>query len=232
MRRPATAPSRDCGIRAGAGSVPESRTAVLRLKRERIIAVARDLFHEHGINNTRLDAVADKLDVTKPVIYSHFSSKSQLLAEICWQGIRASLDVLNRVIATDESATDKVQALVRNFMLAVLQNQKNIAIYTREQKHLAPGDAEAVNRLRREFDGKLHALLQGGVETGEFVVGDAQLASLCIGGMVSWSSVWYRPGGRLTPAEAADRISDLVLAMVQARPVRRRKPRGVACAVG
>ena len=231
MRRPAKTPSRGSGIPAGADSGPQGRAAVLRLKRERIIAVAGDLFHEHGFNNTTLDAVAQQLDVTKPFIYSHFSSKSQLLAEICSHGIRASLDVLNRVIATDDSATDKVRALVRDFMLAVLQNQKNIAIYTREQKHLAPGDAEAINRLRREFDGTFHALLQRGVETGEFVVGDAQLASLAIGGIVSWSSVWYRPDGRLTPSETADRISELVLAMVQARPARRRKAASVACAV-
>lgn len=197
-------------------------------KRERIIAVASDLFDQHGFGNTTLDAVAEKLSVTKPFIYSHFSSKSQLLAEICSHGIRASLDVLNRVVATEGTATDKVQALVRDFMLAVLQNQKNIAIYTREHKHLAPKDAEAINRLRREFDGKFHALLQQGVTTGEFVVADAQLASLAIGGIVSWSYIWYRPHGRLTPAETADRISELVLAMVQAKPARRKGARSAA----
>jgi AcrR family transcriptional regulator len=207
------------------------RVAVLRLKRERIVAAASDLFYSDGFGNTTLDAVARQLNVTKPFIYSHFSSKSQLLAEICSHGIRASLDVLNRVLATDDSPTDKLQALVRDFLLAVLRNQKNIAIYTRETKHLAPADAEAINGLRREFDGKFHALLRQGADSGEFVVGDAQLASLAIGGIVSWSYVWYRPDGRLPPAEAADRICDLVLAMVQAGPARRKKARGVACTV-
>lgn len=204
------------------------RAAAQRLKRERIVAVAGDLFDEHGFGNTTLDAVAAQLNVTKPFIYSHFSSKSQLLAEICSHGIRESLAALDRVMATGDSATGKLQSLVRDFMLAVLRNQKNIAIYTREHKHLAPRDAEAINALRREFDARFHALLQEGARTGEFVVGDAHLAALSIGGIVSWSHVWYRPDGRLTPAQTADGISDLVLAMVQARPARRLKTRAAA----
>ena len=55
---------------------------------------------------------------------------------------------------------------------------------------------------------------------GEFSVDDVQLASLAIGGIVSWSYVWYRPKGRLSPAETADCVADLVMAMVQ--PARRR----------
>lgn len=206
------------------------RAAGAQLQRERIAAAAGDLFYQHGFGNTTLDAVARELDVAKPFIYSHFASKSQLLAEICSHGIRASLDVLNRVLATGDSCTDKLQVLVRDFTLAVLKNQKNIAIYTREAKHLAPRDAEAINRLRREFDAKFHALLDEGAGNGEFIVGDAQLAALAIGGIVSWSYVWYRPEGRLSPADTAERISEMALAMVQARPSRRRKARGVAYA--
>lgn len=179
------------------------RDAVSRLKRARIIAVAADLFYDYGFGNTTMDAVAKKLNVTKPFIYAHFGSKSELLTEIFSGGIRASLDVLNRVVASDEAATDKVHALVRDFMLTVLQNQKNIAIYTRERKHLSLKDAEAINAMRREFDNTFHALLQEVVAAGEFVVDDTQLASLAIGGIVSWSYVWYRPNGRLTSRQTA-----------------------------
>ena len=110
-------------------------------------------------------------------------------------------------------------------MLTVLQNQKNIAIYTHERKHLSLKDAEAINAMRREFDNTFHALLQEGVAAGEFVVDDTQLASLAIGGIVSCSYVWYRPNGRLTSGQTADRIAELVLAMVQAKPARRKRAR-------
>ena len=201
------------------------RDAVSRLKRERIIATAVDLFYTSGLGNTTLEAVADKMGVTKPFIYSHFRSKSELLAEICSRGIRASLDALDRAVASPGSATDKMQNLARDFMLAVLANQAHIAIYNREEKHLSPQDREGINAMRREFDRKFCALLTEGVAAGEFIVDDVQLASLAIGGIVSWSYVWFRPDGRLTQAETADRVADLVLAMVQAKPSRRKRVR-------
>ena len=201
--------------------VEDIRDAVTRLKRERIITTAVGLFHNNGLGNTTLEAVAEKMNVTKPFIYSHFKSKGDLLAEICAQGIRASLDVVNKVAALESSAAEKMQSMARDFMLAVLENQGHIAIYTREQKHLAKADSDAIDDMRREFDRKVCALINDGVATGEFVVDDVQLASLAIGGIVSWSYVWYRPNGRLTRLETADRIADLVMAMLQAKPAPR-----------
>lgn len=211
------------------GNVPEDiRDAVSRLKRERIIATAVELFYHNGLSNTTLEAVADKMKVTKPFIYAHFKSKSDLLAEICSRGIRASLDSLNRVVASEGSATDKVQALAREFMLAVLANQAHIAIYNREEKHLSQEKRDAINQMRRDFDRKLRELLGEGVAAGEFLIDDVQLASLAIGGIVSWSYVWYRPNGRLTQAETAERVADLVLAMIRATPSRRTHARAAA----
>jgi TetR/AcrR family transcriptional regulator, cholesterol catabolism regulator len=201
------------------------RDAVSRLKRERIIATAVGLFYKQGLSNTTLEAVAKKMNVTKPFIYSHFKSKTDLLAEICSRGIRAALDALNRVVASQGTPTDKVYALTREFMLAVLSNQAHIAIYNREEKHLSQADSDAINDMRREFDRKFCELLDEGVKAGEFVVDDVQLCSLAIGGIVSWSYVWYRPNGRLTQAETADRVADLVMAMIRAKPTRRRRAR-------
>ena len=208
--------------------IEDIRDAVSRLKRERIISTAVDLFYHHGLGNTTLEAVAEKMNVTKPFIYSHFKSKNHLLAEICSRGIRASLDALNRVVASDGTATEKIEALAHDFMLAVLENQRHIAIYTREEKYLSAEDSEAINSMRREFDRKICALLTEGVTNGEFVVDDVQLAALAIGGIVSWASVWYRSHGRLTPAQTATHIADLVLAMIQAKPARRKRTRTLA----
>ena len=208
-------------VPADASPVEDIRDAVTRLKRERIIATAVDLFHNNGLGNTTLEAVAEKMNVTKPFIYSHFKSKGDLLAEICAHGIRASLEVVNRVAASEASATEKMKTMARDFMLAVLENQGHIAIYTREQKHLAKVDSDAIDDMRREFDRKVNGLLNEGVASGEFVVDDVQMASLAIGGIVSWSYVWYRPNGRLSRLETAERIADLVMAMVQAKPARR-----------
>jgi TetR/AcrR family transcriptional regulator, cholesterol catabolism regulator len=194
------------------------RDEVAALKRERTIAAAADLFYDRGYENTTLDAVGERLGVTKPFIYAHFGAKSELLAEICARGISAALRAMDGVLALDHAApTEKLALLGRRFVTAVLESQKHIAIFAREEKNLLPRDFERISAMRRDFDRKLVALLNEGVRRGEFRIADPRLAALAIGGMVSWAYVWYRPNGRLGLSELADEMSDLVLALAQAK---------------
>jgi AcrR family transcriptional regulator len=171
--------------------------------------------------------VAEAISVTKPFIYSHFKSKNDLLAEICSRAIRVSHEALNRVFAADISPTEKLYTIARDFMLTVLQHQAHAVIYSREEKELAPEDRDAINALRRGFDRRFSALLEEGVASGEFTVDDVPLTALAIGGIVGWAPVWYRPGGRLSQIEASERVAVLVLAMVQAKSLKKRKPKGL-----
>jgi TetR/AcrR family transcriptional regulator, cholesterol catabolism regulator len=191
---------------------------IVALKRERIISAAVSLIYERGYENTTLDAVGESLGVTKPFIYSHFDSKSDLLAEICSRGIKASLHAIDSVEdhARGHSVRERLRMVAERFVVAVLESQKHIAIFSREEKNLLPADFRRISGYRREFDKKLTALLDEGVGSGEFSCFDTRIASLAIGGLVSWAYVWYRPHGRLTLQEVAAQISELILAMVHA----------------
>lgn len=197
------------------------RDEIATLKRERIIAAAVELFYERGYENTTLDAVAERLGVTKPFIYAHFPSKGELLAEICARGIASALAAMDSVRALELPPSGRLAELGRRFVTAVLENQKHIAIFAREEKNLLAADFARISEMRRDFDRKLTALLAEGIERGEFRIADPRLAALAIGGMVSWAYVWYRPNGRLSLAELAEEMSALVLAMVQAGPAER-----------
>jgi AcrR family transcriptional regulator len=200
------------------------RDAVSNLKRERIIAVAVEFFYSDGFNNTTLEAVAEAMKVTKPFIYSHFASKSQLLAEICGRGMRASLDAVQKAVSLGGSPTERLRSMAHEFTLAVLTEHAYISIYKREEKHLSAKDCEAIIRLRREFDREFAAVLKEGADAGEFNVDDVNLAAMAIVGMVCGVSVWYRPAERLPPAETAENIAALVLKMVGAKTARSRRP--------
>jgi len=50
--------------------------------RQRIQDVARDLFARHGVQRTSLQDIADKLGITKPALYYHFSSREELVRSI------------------------------------------------------------------------------------------------------------------------------------------------------
>jgi len=201
---------------------PTIRDEMIALKRERIIESAIELFYAHGYENATLEAVAERLSVTKPFIYSYFKSKTDLLGEICGRGIRASLDAIKKVVQADLPPTEQVRQLSREFVTAVLRHQKAIAIFAREEKNLARQDFLRISDMRRDFDHTLSALLERGVHAGEFDISDTRIAALAIGGMVSWAYVWYRPAGRLGAEQISQEIANLILSMLRAKPRRAR----------
>jgi TetR/AcrR family transcriptional regulator, cholesterol catabolism regulator len=199
------------------------RDAVARLKRDRIVAAAVDLFYRQGYERTTLEEVADALNVTKPFIYAHFASKADLLAEICSRAIRHVHGALNQILTQADTCAERLERIVREFLLAVLDNQPHAVIYSREETELKPADRDAINGLRRSFDRKLVELLEAGVQAGEFKIQDIGVTALAIGGIVGWAPVWYRPNGRLGKAELTQKLAALVLNMVQAGPTSTRK---------
>jgi AcrR family transcriptional regulator len=198
----------------------DMREAISKLKRERILATAVDLFYRQGYGKTTLEQVASELQVTKPFIYAHFASKNELLAEICSRAIQLAHESLNRALAKDASVTERLETVVGDFLRAVLDHQPNAMIYSREEKELAQKDRDAINQLRREFDHRLVELMEQGVASGEFQVTDVHLTALAIGGIVGWAPVWFRANGRLSLDAVVTQLVALVLNMVRSNASR------------
>jgi AcrR family transcriptional regulator len=193
------------------------REEILAYKRERILEEAVKLFYERGFTGTTLDDIAAELGVTKPFIYTHFRSKVELLAALCKPTIEMSLAAVEEAAAMGGTPTERLYRAVVDFTRVVLSRQSNIAIYFREEKSLAPEALAEINALRRKFDHVLTGLLEEGAAAGEFELEDAGLASLAIGGMISWAYTWHRPSGRLKLDELCAKMADTALRMVGAR---------------
>src|SRR5438132_3074868 len=56
--------------------------------RERIIAVAADLFYRHGIRAIGVEAIAEAAGTNKMMLYRHFASKDELVAEYLRQSAK------------------------------------------------------------------------------------------------------------------------------------------------
>ena len=196
---------------------PAMREEILAYKRERILEEAVKLFYQRGFTGTTLDDIAAELGVTKPFIYTHFRSKTELLAALCKPTIELSLEAVARAAKGSGSPTERLRRAIADFTQVVLSRQANIAIYFREEKSLEPEALAEINALRKKFDRVLSNLLGEGVAAGEFDIKDVNLAALAIGGMISWAYTWHRPEGRLALSDMCERMADLALRMVNVR---------------
>lgn len=62
--------------------------------REKIIAAAKELFYQNGVDSTKIDAIAKKAGMTKSTLYVYFKSKEQIRANIFLEGMRYLRDMI------------------------------------------------------------------------------------------------------------------------------------------
>jgi AcrR family transcriptional regulator len=61
-------------------------------RREQLIAVARALFADRGLEGTSVEEIAARAQVSKPVVYEHFGGKDGLYAVVVDREVRTLLD--------------------------------------------------------------------------------------------------------------------------------------------
>lgn len=205
----------DLKSRAGGGR--QLKSELLAFKRGRIIEEASHLFYVHGYSGATLDALAERLHVTKPFLYSYFKNKEAILAAISETGISESLAALEKALEIDAPDREKLIELVRGVGHIVITRQEYIVVYQREMKNLGRADSQRILALRHEFDRRIAMLLQHGTAQGEFTTDADSLVSVWIGGLISWIPVWYSRGGRRSDADVVDQLIDACLRLVGAR---------------
>ncbi|MDG1065762.1 MAG: TetR/AcrR family transcriptional regulator [Luminiphilus sp.] len=168
-------------------------------KRRRIREEASHLFFQQGYEGTTLDAIAQRLDVTKPFLYTHYANKAELLYDICRTGILQSLAAIDPILEdSTATAAERLARLVEAVLAIIFDYQEFIVVYEREEKNLDEMQAREIREHRSLFDHKVAMLLEQGRASAEFEVIDAVLTANTIGGMMTWVALWYRSGGKRT----------------------------------
>lgn len=199
---------------------PSIRGEVAALKRQRILEEASRLFFEKGYEASTLEALAKRMNVTKPFIYTYYKGKRDLLAAICETGIEESILAVDRAVAKEPRALDQLRGAVAGAAQAVIRFQNCVVVYQREMKSLDRRDAQRILQRRHHFDRQLILLLERAVVDGDVTVGDPAIASVWIGGLISWIPVWYMPGGRRKEPEVVAELVHAVMRLVGAAEAR------------
>ena len=183
-------------------------------KRRRILEEASHLFFTNGYESTTLDAVADQLNVTKPFIYSYYKNKGELLYEICQTGIQLSLTVLEEALSVEGTATEQLKVVAERVARIIIENQRYISVYLREEMSLEPEDARHIRELRHQFDLQLSDLLEKGKRSGEFDIQHPSRTAIWVSGLLTWIALWYHDGGHWSATEVVMDAINMVMKMV------------------
>jgi AcrR family transcriptional regulator len=189
------------------------RAELEMFKRERILKEMIELFQERGVREVTLDALAERLKVTKPFIYQFFDSKQQLIATVYERGAQQLLASIDGYLDSELPAAKRLHDFVRSFALQNIESRAISVVFSQEEGDLPPDTVKSIRAIHRQFDNKLASLIEDGIKSGEFAVQEPHIAGLAISGMVRWIHRWFQDG-RLSAAEIAALFADYALNLV------------------
>lgn len=148
--------------------------------RARILEAARDLVADGGWMAAQVDHVAGKADVATGTVYRHWSSKSELCAEIVATVSAREVGIVRAIADADGTPPEKLAAAIRTFASRALQGRRLAYALIAE-----PVDPE-VESVRLDYRAQLahcfERILREGIMRGVFPRLDPAVAAACIVG--------------------------------------------------
>jgi AcrR family transcriptional regulator len=181
-------------------------------RRLAVVDAAARAFAERGYHETSIDDLVAATGLQRGGLYHYIGAKQELLLLIHDELMSPLLEQAERVVAEAGGPEQALRDLLRVWVEHVAAHRDHMTVFTEERRLLeSDPDWGSVREARERFRDLLAGVLADGARTGAFRTADPEMALYSILGIVNYMSVWLDPGGRLSPAEIADRCASLLL---------------------
>ena len=172
-------------------------------KRQKIRGAATNVFAEKGFENTTTREIAVAADISAAALYYYFDSKEDLLYQILDETMNTGLELIKEIEKNEKSLKEKLSDVLHIHTRAAVDYNK-MKLLVHEQNSLSPLHKKAIIEKQKEYIGKLRRILEDLKGKGEILDLDTKVCAFAFFGMVSWAYRWYRPEGKIKPAELSD----------------------------
>lgn len=187
-------------------------------QRERIVHATGKLFRDKGYHGASMADIGRAVGLEKGSLYSHITTKHDVLRELAERGAALFLDGVSPIAASHDPAPLRLRAALRMHLRVVADDIDLATVFLREWRHLdEPARARSI-QSRDRYEALWRDMVRDGVRDGDFRadtdVGAAATLFLSAG---NWAYQWFDPSGDLTPDEVADRFSAIILRGLEQR---------------
>lgn len=183
--------------------------------RRRILSTVAGLFAENGFHAVGLAQIEKATGLTRGALYHHFSSKEELLYDISSRYIVALVASGQKRLELDQSATNRVTSLSRDFIQAVFTSSAEMTVCFREFSSLTGDRRRYVTDKHREYEDVWGQCVSDGIADGTFRAVD-RLELKALLGMYFYSFLWLRLDGPESHLQVADRFAALAFRALSA----------------
>lgn len=118
-------------------------------KRQRILKVARSEFAKNGFENTSIQQIARKSDISVGSVYKYFDNKEQMFTYIAQEGLSELEDLLMKLAPSKEDILIKAEKIIRTLLKFSKEHPELVQLYCA----LTTGDnSEFLNELSQRIE--------------------------------------------------------------------------------
>jgi len=173
--------------------------------RDDVVRTAGKLFAERGYHGTSMRDLAAELGLLGSSLYSHISSKEDLLVEVVEKGAHLFQSSADAALATSGTAANRLKALVAGHVDVVLDHLDEVRTFLNEAGVLDEVHRSRVLAARDRYEASYREVLS------EMKVADPKLATIFLLSILNALERWYRPTGSLQRQDLVDEILGFAL---------------------
>ena len=153
--------------------------------REEILAVAMRMFIQQGYHGLAMRQISEAVGVSKAALYYYFKDKEELFLAILnsyLNDMESSIDVIR---AKSGFSADQNTQFVESVLRQPAEQRALTRLASQEMGQLSAASRKKFDKLYHEkFIGKLTAILQEGMDRGEFQSLNAEIATWSLLGIM------------------------------------------------
>ncbi len=157
-------------------------------RRQQLIEIGRVLFAERGYDATSIEEIAQRAQVSKPVVYEHFGGKEGLYAVVVDREMSMLLDMITSSLTQNRSRI-RLEQVALALLTYIEERTDGFRILVRDQP-AAAADGRYSSLLNEAVNQVSH-ILAGDFGRRGFDTSLAPLYAQALVGMVSTAATWW-----------------------------------------
>jgi AcrR family transcriptional regulator len=197
-------------MRAEARDEPR-RSAKWQARRQAIVDTSARVFARRGYHATGITELCAANGLGKGALYHYIGSKEELLAAIHDRVMDEVMLGADRVAEAGGSSSAQLAMLGDELLDVIHRYPDHVWVFLHEFPALTDVRAEQFRRRRRAYERRVEAVLQAGIDSGEFREVDPRLTALAWLGMHNYTYLWLKAGGRLSARDVAKPFAEIFI---------------------
>ena len=177
-------------------------------RRAQLLVAALEVFTAAGYHSAAMDEIADRANVSKPVLYQHFPSKLELYLAVLDLHIDSLVFAIQKAIASNRENASRVAATVEAYFGFIDSEGEAFRLLFESDMNLEPQVRERLNRMTYDCAAAVSAVIS--IDTGLGKEESMMLAVGIIGTVQTTARHWLDRDGKIDRKRATELVMNLI----------------------